>query len=261
MRAKGKMTLYSLIWCLLLNGILTAGLFLAARETLHGIDQWLIPLLRGSGTELSEEAKLALNNLNQFLVPIRTYLAPAILGTGGIFTLFLWLFVQGTGRSLIGKASASVPAGQAGRGRSESAPVPAAPPAPQHPYHTSAVQILSILQRQGRLLDFLQEDLSHYEDSQIGAAVRNVHQDCQAALSEYVRLAPVFAQEEGSEVTVAKGFDATSIRLTGNVSGEPPFRGVLRHRGWRVERVELPQITSQAGEEQIVAPAEVEVSE
>ncbi|PIU30581.1 MAG: DUF2760 domain-containing protein [Syntrophobacteraceae bacterium CG07_land_8_20_14_0_80_61_8] len=267
MQVKAKMSLYSLIWCLLFNGLLIAGLFLAAAQLLHGIDRWLQPLLGGSGVEMSDEARLAIGNLNNFLAPVRTYLAPAVFGLGAVATLLLWLFVQGSGRGLLAR-SAALPAPPAkteagGGGRREAVPasagaaVAAAPPTPAD--HTSAVQILGILQRQGRLLDFLQEDLGRYQDDQIGAAVRNIHQDCKAALVEHIKLAPVFAQEEGSQVTVAKGFDVASVRLTGEVSGEPPFRGILRHRGWRVERVELPQITSKAGEDEIIAPAEVEV--
>src|SRR5207253_6846543 len=37
----------------------------------------------------------------------------------------------------------------------------------------AAVQLLAILQREGRLLDFLQEDVDGYADAQIGAAVRD----------------------------------------------------------------------------------------
>lgn len=123
----------------------------------------------------------------------------------------------------------------------------------------SALQLLGLFQRKGRLVDFLQEDLNLYDDAQIGAAVRGVHQGCRAVLTDHVRLRPVLDGEEGSLVTVPRGFDPAEIQLTGDVKGEPPFKGILRHRGWRIERIDLPLKTS--AEVGVVAPAEVEIGE
>lgn len=143
----------------------------------------------------------------------------------------------------------------------ERAPAPAkpAPVLPQPSSTASALQLLSILQREGRLIDFLQEDLSLYEDEQIGAAVRSIHAGCKGALESHVKLEPVVNDEEGSTITVAPGFDAHAIRLTGNVTGEPPFRGVVRHRGWRAVKVDLPQAMVGQSSQSVVAAAEVEV--
>ncbi len=129
-------------------------------------------------------------------------------------------------------------------------------PSPQR----ASLQMLIILQRKGRLLDFLQEDLSQYDDAQIGAAVRNIHSGCKESLSEYVDLQPIFKEEEGKEVSIPKGFDTKAIQLTGNVKGEPPFRGILRHRGWRASRVKLPQLTVKEDKDNILAPAEIEIA-
>jgi hypothetical protein len=137
----------------------------------------------------------------------------------------------------------------------EPKPVPAPPPAP--PSDAAAIQILSILQRKGRLIDFLQENLSAYDDAQIGAAVRNIHAESKAALAEHVTLEPIYTDAEGSAVTVQPGFDANAVRLVGNVTGEPPFRGTLVHRGWRVAKIDLPKQTSD--KEKVIAPAEVEI--
>lgn len=123
----------------------------------------------------------------------------------------------------------------------------------------SALQLLGLFQRKGRLVDFLQEDLSLYDDAQIGAAVRGVHQGCRAVLTDHVRMRPVLDGEEGSLVTVPRGFDPAEIQLTGDVKGEPPFKGILRHRGWRIERIDLPLKTS--AEHVVLAPAEVEIGE
>ena len=133
-----------------------------------------------------------------------------------------------------------------------------APALPQPAPNTAALQLLAILQREGRLIDFLQEDLSLYEDDQIGAAVRSVHAGCKQGLDAHIKLEPVVSDDEGSTITVPAGFDAHAIRLTGHVAGEPPFKGVIRHRGWRAAKVDLPQITNQANA-QVVAAAEVEV--
>lgn len=121
-----------------------------------------------------------------------------------------------------------------------------------------AVQMLALLQRDGRLVDFLMEDLSAYADAQIGAAVRDVHAGCRTALTRYVSLAPVFDDEEGQVVTVERGTDPASVKVTGSVTGDPPYRGVLRHRGWQAGRVELPPLPATG--RTVVAPAEVEIS-
>jgi hypothetical protein len=115
-----------------------------------------------------------------------------------------------------------------------------------------------VLQREGRLLDFFSEDLSQYEDGQIGAAVRNIHENCKNALNKYLKPSAVIDKNEGDEVSVPKNFDVNSIKLTGNVVNEPPFHGVLRHRGWQVARLELPTLTS-VQNPRIIAPAEVEI--
>jgi len=135
----------------------------------------------------------------------------------------------------------------------------APPPPPPKPTTDAAVQLLALFQREGRLVDFLREDIQPYDDSQIGAAVREIHKACRQVLTEHLTLEPVLNGQEGDEVTVPKGFDPSAIRLTGNVSGEPPFHGSLRHAGWRATQVKLP--AQPAGQDpKIVASAEVEIS-
>ncbi len=120
------------------------------------------------------------------------------------------------------------------------------------------LHVLSVLQREGRLVDFLQEDLSPYDDAQIGAAVRSIHDNCKKSLMKNLSPQPVMEEAEGDTVGVPPDFDPTAIKLTGNVTGEPPFKGVLRHRGWRAGSLELPVITG-TGDPKIIAPAEVEI--
>ncbi|MEK7486775.1 MAG: DUF2760 domain-containing protein, partial [Planctomycetota bacterium] len=106
-----------------------------------------------------------------------------------------------------------------------------------------ALQLLAYLQEEGRLLDFLQEDLSGLEDEQIGAAVRSIHQNCKKAIHKLFQVVPVVEGIEGSEITVPSGFDTGSIKLVGNVHGLPPFRGNIRHHGWKVVQSHFPPKT------------------
>ena len=122
-----------------------------------------------------------------------------------------------------------------------------------------AVQMLALLQRDGRLIDFLEEDVSSYPDGQLGAAARTIHSSCRQVLDRYVKLEPILPSDEDHPVTVPAGFDPAAIKLVGNVSGVPPVRGLLRHRGWRVSQVTLPSLPHGLGRS-IVAPAEVEVA-
>lgn len=142
---------------------------------------------------------------------------------------------------------------------------PAPPPAalveaaPAEDSSDRAVQMLALLQRDGRLVDFLGEDITPYQDAQVGAAVREVHANCRKALEQYVVLEPVLAGEEDGPVTVQEGFDPAEVRLVGNVTGRPPLRGLLRHRGWRVAKINLPSLPPRGTGRDIVAPAEVEI--
>jgi hypothetical protein len=121
------------------------------------------------------------------------------------------------------------------------------------------LRVLAVLQRDGRLVDFLMEDIDPYTDTQIGAAVRDIHSGCRKALREYLSLEPVMPGQEESAVTVPPGFDPAAVRLTGQVTGNPPFSGRLKHHGWRVKSVQLPALPGSRGDQSIVAPAEVEI--
>lgn len=142
-----------------------------------------------------------------------------------------------------------------------SEPPPPPPPAPapltEHD-PTAALQLLALLQREGRLLDFLHEDIGGFGDADVGAAARVVHTGCKKVLDEHLTLRTVREEAEGEAVTLQADFPANEVRLTGNVTGTAPFRGTLAHRGWRAEKVTLPQL-SQGHDAQVLAPAEVEL--
>jgi hypothetical protein len=122
----------------------------------------------------------------------------------------------------------------------------------------AALQLLSLLQKEARFIDFIKEDVSTYSDADIGAAARVVHQGCSKAVNEHFTLSPVSQDQEGSRVTLNKGFDAASFRLTGNIVGEAPFTGTLVHKGWQVTDLRLPKLT-EGHNAKIVAAAEVEL--
>jgi hypothetical protein len=120
------------------------------------------------------------------------------------------------------------------------------------------VHLLSALQREGRLMDFFSENLTQYQDAQIGAAVRNIHENCKKTLDKYLAPQAVLEQQEGDEITLERDFDPNSVKLIGNVTGQPPFKGTVRHRGWRARKFELPALSGHQ-DPAIIAPAEVEV--
>ena len=123
---------------------------------------------------------------------------------------------------------------------------------------TAALQLLGLLQRQARFVDFVQEDVAQYSDAEIGAAARVVHEGCRKVLAEHFTIAPVRTEPEGSRITLQPGFDAARVRVTGNVVGQPPFTGTLAHRGWQASDVRLPQLTD-AQAARTLAQAEVEL--
>lgn len=135
-------------------------------------------------------------------------------------------------------------------------PAPIARPALPDP-SDGALQLLALLQRDGRFVDFVQQDISSFPDAEIGAAARVVHEGCRKALAQHARIQNVRSESEGASVTIQDP-DPVSLKLTGNVSGSAPFRGVLRHRGWRVEKLELP-VRVGGGDLSVVAKAEVEL--
>lgn len=134
---------------------------------------------------------------------------------------------------------------------------PSADLAAQH--RDGALALLALLQREGRLVDFLRESLDSYQDADIGVAVRDIHRGCKKVIEEHFVLEAVMPGEEDTRVKVPAGFDPGEVRLIGKISGEPPFTGTLRHHGWRVTEVKLPTLT-EGVDRRVLAPAEVEIA-
>lgn len=122
----------------------------------------------------------------------------------------------------------------------------------------SHLRLLAFLQQSGRLIDFLKEDIASIDDAQVGAAVRKIHQDCAKSLEELVTIRPVMSEHEGASIRVPQGYDPASIKVVGKVKGEPPFTGVLVHKGWKAHKRSLPKKIGEQHND-VICPAEVEV--
>lgn len=122
----------------------------------------------------------------------------------------------------------------------------------------SHLRLLAMMQNSSRLIDFLKEDLTSFDDAQVGSAVRKIHDDCSKCLEEMVTIRPVMTENEGMKVNIPQGYDPTKIKIVGNVRGEPPFTGVLVHKGWKAHKRSLPKKVGDHSSE-VIWPAEVEV--
>jgi hypothetical protein len=141
------------------------------------------------------------------------------------------------------------------------APIPAPiqpPPPTAQQAEAEIVTFFGLLQEKGRLVDFLMEDVTPYEDAEVGAAARVIHQGCRQVLQEYFNISPISDAAEGTEVTVPAGYSADQFRLVGKLTGEPPFTGTLLHKGWKTEFVKLPRVVN-TDRLPSIAPAEVEL--
>jgi hypothetical protein len=141
----------------------------------------------------------------------------------------------------------------------EGAVTQTSPAATPESSHASALYLLSMLQREGRLVDFLQEEVAGFSDAEVGAAARVVHEGCRKVVRQYLTIESVLKDSEGARVSVPLGFDAQRIRLTGNVAGQPPFHGSLKHHGWTTTEVKFPAVPTTL-DLRVIAPAEVELS-
>lgn len=173
--------------------------------------------------------------------------------------LFDGVFAAELEKWLAAGATPAIPAAEAGPTRPVSPPVADAA-AKKAPRRNDALTLLATLQREARFIDMVREPLGQYSDAQVGAAAREVLRDCGRVLDRLFALEPLVAQEEGSPIEVPADFDAGRFRLSGNVSGTPPFRGRLVHHGWLATRCELPTWSGSQAAQMVVAPQEVEVS-
>ncbi len=174
----------------------------------------------------------------------------------GVAVLFFILFLIKGGSSKA-QPDVATPAEPAPQPKPESKPEPIEKPLVSTK-PDSALQLLGLLQQEARFVDFLNEDLKGFSDEEIGAVARVVHEGGKKTLDQYFSLEPVRAEDEESTVTLAEGFNTSENRVTGNVVGQPPFKGVLVHRGWKAVKADLPKL-AEGHDTSIIAPAEVEL--
>jgi len=244
---KRNITLLSLIIIFPCNAFLITFYFFIFKGFFKDPQEWVVP-------------SNILQDLVLFLRGSEIAYIPVLLGTGAGFTILSWFLVSFFGGRIQQKdrmegTTATIPkkAKKEKKGAlSENLT--------DKSLQRASLQTLVVLQRNGRLIDFLKENLGEYDDAQIGAAVRSIHSGCKETVEKYIDLKPIFkGKEEGSEVTIDRGFDSKAIQLTGKIKGDPPFKGILRHRGWRAVKIQIPQLTSRVEENNVLAPAEVEI--
>jgi hypothetical protein len=139
-------------------------------------------------------------------------------------------------------------------------PLLEAPAAPPKPAKRSGepLRLLRLLQRDAKMVDFLMQDIAGASDGDIAVFVRDMHPKAQKVLQEHLTVVPVMRQAEGETVEVPRGFDPSAIQLLGNLTGQPPYRGTLKHAGWRVSDYKLPA-PAEGLDELVLAPAEVDL--
>ena len=235
------------VFSLVLAGLLNAGVYYGS--------EWLT--LRIAGLPESVRSMLEITRFLDQVAFVQEnllrYVIPGITGTFLLLAILLWLCVRASFENLVGGYMKEQEAGAKKKSKSG-----ISKKEKEHNDRRMYLNLLSVLQREGRLMDFFSEDLTPFEDEQIGAAVRSIHENCKKSLDKHLQPAPVLEEAEGETVTVEEGFDPAAVKLTGNVTGEPPFEGVLRHRGWKVSRKALP-VLAPSQDSTIIAPAEVEI--
>ncbi len=206
--------------------------------------------------KINEGVKHMVDKINHFALlqqNLRTYFVPvsAILffSTGFVLWLILKLLLS---KTLMNKANFDKKEAEIATG------IVIDPEKKKNNDRRYFLHLLSVFQREGRLVDFFSENLELYDDAQIGSAVRSIHESCNKTMKKYLNLLAIIDKNEGEEVIIETGFNPNAINLTGNVTGEPPFNGILRHRGWKVSKSDLP-VLSDTKDSTVIAPAEVEI--
>jgi len=248
-RYSGKMFTMITLFGVLISAIINFGLY-------SGITWLLAGLSKDAANQLPQETiSWAANHLHLLFHNFYVWVVPAV--TGGILLCgwLLWIILRlSIGRTLAQKNDQTA----VGSSKDSKKRDFVDQKIEQDRKRRLFLHSLSILQRDGRLLDFFHEDLSLYDDGQIGAAVRSIQEDCKKTIKKYIDPKPVLDAEEGEIVRIEPGFDIDAITLVGNVSGEPPFEGILKHGGWKAGKKEIPKL-SDIQDSGIIVPAEVEI--
>jgi hypothetical protein len=226
--------------------LLTAGAFgVLAYFGVSELIEEMRPILQANAEKAAAQAwDLVLFYYSRFWYAV----FPAVLGFALLVGILAWLIVRSSIRRLTPAAEGNIEIVKQGPEKEKQ----------DLAERRMFLHLFSMMQREGRLMDFLAEDLDQYEDSQIGSAVRAIHAGCRRIVQEYLDPQPVLIQAEGENVVIDGDFDPGAIKLTGKVVGEPPFEGILRHKGWQVGKLKLPTLSGRQNTK-IITPAEVEL--
>ncbi len=240
-KISNKLAFPIILLCLLIGGTFGVLAYLGASElfeTMH-------PILQTNADKVATQTwELFIFYYFRFWYTV----FPASLGFALLIGILIWLIVRSSIRRLA----------QASEGKVKIAKQDSEDEAQNLAERRMFLHLFSMMQQEGRLMDFLAEDLNQYDDSQIGSAVRAIHAGCLGIVKEYIDPQPVMVQTEGEKVIIEDDFDPGAIKLTGKVVGDPPFNGILRHRGWQVGKIKLPTLSGRHNA-QIITPAEVEL--
>jgi hypothetical protein len=257
-----KLSFVTFLWILFWIGLTGGIAFYYMEQTIWLIINQLSPFVMDTSKPSSHELMI-ITQINLTLETLKAYLPYLLIALFLSTSLLLWLCIRfHVVRSIQKDRSESSEKESSKKTENKDKKIAESEgPSKQERKRNErfrSIHLMSLLQREGRLLDFFNEDLDNFNNEQIGAAVRKIHADCKSAIQKYIGPKPILDQNEGENVTIEPGFDPSSIKMTGNVSGKPPFKGTLQHRGWRCSKFEMPGL-SNVKDPNIISPAEVEI--
>jgi len=257
-----KLSLVTFVWIIIWIGLIGGISFYYIDRTINLITGQLTPLVI-ENTKPSSHELMVITQIKLTLDTLKAYFPFALSALFMSASMLLWLCIRFHIVRAVYKADNIAPAEKSQKKEEKPQDKKTEPTGPtkqerKRNERFRALHLISLLQREGRLLDFFNEDLDQFKNEQIGAAVRKIHADCKSAMQKYIGPKPIMDQNEGENVTIEPGFDPSSIKMTGNVSGKPPFKGTLQHKGWRCSKFEMPSL-SNVKDPNIIAPAEVEI--
>ncbi|MBU1170223.1 MAG: DUF2760 domain-containing protein [Proteobacteria bacterium] len=239
----------SLLWIVFITVLLVAALDYALYQGIN-----LMTIKAGEAAAISEGIRFK-DGLAQYMYLNPWFVkvfVPGTMAVGLLFSLFAWAAMRMVFKQSVTEETVA----PLKKGQSKDAVKPAQ--IEENTQKRLFLHLISVLQKEGRLLDFFNEKLDQFDDAQIGSAVRKIHEDCSKTLSKYLALESVMPQNEGEIVTINAGFDPAEVKLTGKVVGDPPFKGLLRHKGWKTSKISIPTLSVQENPG-VIAPAEVEI--
>jgi hypothetical protein len=138
-------------------------------------------------------------------------------------------------------------------------PNPSSPTQDSRNAENEVIALLALLQEKGRFLDFLEQDLVSVSNEQLGVVSRVVHAGCKEVIAKFVTLEPLADRAEGDQIELSSGYDPGSWRLLGHVRDNPPYRGTILHRGWKIVRLSPNSLPERKKGNSVLYPAELQV--